>query len=77
MNALQAIASSGEWQAAAWRLERKHYKRWGKKENIKLDHSGAVNVGLPGIEAMIERVYGNDDTDHGGTATDSAGASAS
>jgi transposase len=30
-------ASGMQWQAAAWRLERKHQKRWGLKQRVELD----------------------------------------
>lgn len=35
-------AQAGQWQAAAWRLERKSPKRWGKKVQVDADvkHSG-------------------------------------
>ena len=36
--ALIANAAQTQWQAAAWRLERKHFARWGRKQAI--EHSG-------------------------------------
>lgn len=36
--ALIARAATEQWQAAAWRLERKHYHRWGRRQ--LLEHSG-------------------------------------
>lgn len=37
-------AAATNWQAAAWRLERKHPSRWGRKDNLKaeLEHSGEI-----------------------------------
>lgn len=35
-------ASRDNWQAAAWRLERKFPERWGRKERI--EHEGKVTV---------------------------------
>jgi hypothetical protein len=35
---ITAAAKRGQWQAAAWRLERKHPERWGRRERI--EHSG-------------------------------------
>lgn len=29
-------AAKRQWQAAAWRLERKNYKRWGRKDALEL-----------------------------------------
>jgi len=31
VSAIDAAAQAGVWQAAAWKLERKHHARWGKK----------------------------------------------
>lgn len=36
--ALIGRAAMEQWQAAAWRLERKHYHRWGRKQMV--EHSG-------------------------------------
>lgn len=33
-------AAEENWQAAAWRLERKFPDRWGRKEKYSLEHSG-------------------------------------
>ena len=33
-------AAEENWQAAAWRLERKFPDRWGRKEKYALEHSG-------------------------------------
>lgn len=45
--ALIGKAADTQWQAAAWRLERKHPQRWGRQERVdlhgKLEHSGAVS----------------------------------
>ena len=32
--AIIAKAALTQWQAAAWRLERKHFKRWGRKQAL-------------------------------------------
>lgn len=39
-----AKAAEDNWQAAAWRLERKFPDRWGRKERVQADvsHSGQV-----------------------------------
>ena len=36
---INKAASEGQWQASAWRLERKFPARWGRKDRI--EHSGA------------------------------------
>jgi len=33
-------AAEKEWQAAAWRLERKFPDRWGRKDKYALEHTG-------------------------------------
>jgi len=33
-------AAEENWQAAAWRLERKFPERWGRKEKYSLEHTG-------------------------------------
>ena len=33
--AIIAKAALKQWQAAAWRLERKHYSRWGRRQAIE------------------------------------------
>jgi len=42
--ALIAKAAEKEWQAAAWRLERKFPDRWGRKDRVQADirHQGQV-----------------------------------
>lgn len=39
---LIAKAAVQEWQAAAWRLERKYPDRWGRRERVQMEHSGEV-----------------------------------
>lgn len=41
---LQIIANAaagGQWQAAAWRLERRAPSRWGRRDFVRAEHSGA------------------------------------
>lgn len=42
------------------------------RDNFKHEHSGQVNVGLPGIEAAIERIYGTHDGAGDGASATSA-----
>jgi len=37
---IDKAAQQGIWQAAAWRLERKHPDRWGRQSKVQLEHSG-------------------------------------
>lgn len=34
--AIIALAGETQWQAMGWYLERKHYERWGRKQNIEV-----------------------------------------
>jgi hypothetical protein len=36
---INGAAETGTWQAAAWKLERKHHQRWGRKVAVT-DHEG-------------------------------------
>ncbi len=42
-------AASEQWQAAAWRLERRFPKRWGKKDNSKVELTGKVQAEVVGL----------------------------
>jgi len=46
-------AAGRSWQAAAWKLERKHPERWARRDRI--EHSGKVETGQP-IEKIRENV---------------------
>ena len=62
--ALIGRAAETQWQAAAWRLERKHYTRWGRKQ--QLEHSGSVSLRKitdDELEAEIRRRMDDDDGD--------------
>jgi hypothetical protein len=37
---IDKAAQDGVWQAAAWRLERKHPDRWGRQDRVEVQHSG-------------------------------------
>lgn len=45
---LLAKAAEENWQAAAWRLERKFPDRWGRKDRIQaeMDHKGEMNMNV-------------------------------
>ena len=52
--AIISKAAITQWQAAAWRLERKHYDRWGRRQ--ALEHSGPQ-----GKPVKVQRVRIGDD----------------
>ncbi len=37
---IDSAAQSGQWQAAAWRLERKFPEKWGRQARLQVEHSG-------------------------------------
>ena len=41
--AIIAKAAEEQWQAAAWRLERKFPDRWGRKK-LDIEHSGEIGI---------------------------------
>lgn len=49
---IQKAAKIGNWQAAAWWLERKFPDEWGKKDKLGLEGNGA-------IEIKVVKVSGN------------------
>ena len=53
-------AAKDNWQAAAWRLERKFPKRWGRHDRLDLNHEGKVNI-LHDVEAVEHTVRANRD----------------
>ena len=46
MDSLDIIvkASDNNWQASAWRLERRFPDRWGRKVQQQVEHSGSVDI---------------------------------
>jgi transposase len=37
---IDQAGQNGQWQASAWRLERKHPEKWGRKALMQIEHSG-------------------------------------
>jgi transposase len=52
--ALIAKAAEREWQAAAWRLERKFPDRWGRRERVQATVTATVSWADLAREAAIE-----------------------
>jgi hypothetical protein len=55
LQVIRTAALFGHWQASAWRLERKHYDRWGRKQAI--EHSGPE-----GKPVRVQRIRIGDET---------------
>jgi transposase len=49
---IRKASEKGSWQASAWYLERKHYKEWGRKQQIDM----AADVKNK-IEGKVDVVY--------------------
>jgi hypothetical protein len=43
---IDTAAQNGVWQAAAWRLERKHHQKWGRKVAITDQQGGNFFTGM-------------------------------
>ena len=44
--AIDNAAQTGTWQAAAWKLERKHHSRWGRKVAVTDEKGGNFFEGM-------------------------------
>ena len=47
-------ASQSHWQAAAWRLERMHPERWGRKERVEHTGQGGDPISVTMIHRLME-----------------------
>jgi len=58
---IEKAAGSGQWQASAWRLERKNPDRWGRRDKIRaeLEHSGETKVRFEIIKAKRDENEGD------------------
>lgn len=61
---IAAAAASGQWQASAWRLERKYPDRWGKRDHVEvtgqdggpIEITAARKILVDRITAIRERI---------------------
>jgi hypothetical protein len=44
------------WQAAAWKLERRFQTRWGRKEQVDMNHSGGMGVEVSAKDALVNKL---------------------
>lgn len=59
-----SVAAKDQWYAAAWMLERRYPKRWGKNDKVRSEVTGHLDstVNVPQLDAAILKIYGNDAT---------------
>lgn len=43
-------AAKEKWTASAWYLERKYPERWGRRQQVQLEHSGKIDNGISANE---------------------------
>lgn len=41
---IREAATGGQWQAAAWLLERRHPERWARRDRVDQQHTGGIEV---------------------------------
>lgn len=67
INVIHDCAAKGNWQAAAWRLERKNPKQWGRREYVsddKDDFNNDENIDEL-AEQYLKSLKSTDDRDDG------------
>jgi transposase len=42
LDLIAKAAGEGNWQAAAWRLERRFKDKWGRNDKMKIEHAGSI-----------------------------------
>jgi hypothetical protein len=50
------LASKDTWQAAAWRLERRHPDRWSRNDRMKVEGNVEVDVSDDGLLGKLARL---------------------
>lgn len=68
---IRKASENGSWQASAWYLERKHYKEWGRKQqvdmtaDVKADvkSENMVTIFKPNVQETILKEEGYDEGD--------------
>lgn len=57
-------AAESQWQAAAWRLERKHPNRWGRRQHVELSGSdgGPVSLMVSSWSDLIKKANASEKT---------------
>lgn len=51
---IHAAARKGQWQAAAWHLERMFPAKWGRRDNLKLEIKGEIEKFVETLEDNLD-----------------------
>lgn len=52
---IQRAANEGNWQAAAWFLERKRPEDWGRKERVNINADDGITIKVEKVEGREEK----------------------
>lgn len=52
---IQRAANEGNWQAAAWFLERKRPEDWGRKERVNINTDDGITIKVEKVEGREEK----------------------
>lgn len=56
---IQRSAQSGNWQAAAWWLERKYPEEWGKRDKLDMHAKGDIKIQIERVKPQKEKEDNN------------------
>jgi transposase len=54
---LYDISQDNAWQSKAWLMERRYPERWGRKDNLALNHSGNVEVSFIPVQTLTDEEW--------------------
>ena len=66
---MRDISQDPSWQSKAWLMERRFPERWGRKDNLALNHSGNIDVKFIGSTKMTAEEWENNLLDQASNAT--------
>ena len=58
---IQRAAQEGNWQAAAWWLERKFPAEWGKRDKLDINAGESLKVEIIKVDGSLEGKEGSED----------------
>ena len=53
---IDKASQGGVWQAAAWRLERKHPNRWGRQARLQVEHHSGAEAPAGGSTVDLKKL---------------------